>query len=128
MNQTHQYLVCPPAEAMTALQRRRMERMSRRTRSRGMAAHSACRAATSSPRVVGRCCRALSLLSNSSHRCSMGFRSGDFDAHGSTGIPRFARCCLTMMAVWGVAPSCNNVRCGIVFMTGTNALFITSFR
>ena len=110
---------------MTAKQRRRMELVRRRTLSAGMASHSSCRAWRSSAKLVGGCCRALTLLSSWSHRCSMGFRSGDLEGHGSTAIPRFAKWSATILAVCGVAPSCMRVSCGWAAKRGTTESLIT---
>ena len=75
-----------------------------------MAAYSTSRIRLKSKRMEWRvlvlaswCCRALSLLSSSSHR----LRSG------STAIPKLAKLWPTAMAVWGVAPSCMKLSCGL---------------
>ena len=48
----------------------------------------------------------------------MGFRSGDFEGHGSTGMPMFAGCLAVTRAVCGVAPSCSRVKCWFVVKRG----------
>ena len=50
----------------------------------GIVRHSCCNIWRSWSRVWGRGCRWRTRLSSWSHRCSMGFKSGDLEGHGST--------------------------------------------
>ena len=89
-----------------------MDDVKRRIMCLGMLFHSFMSAAPSSWRVVGFGRRFLTLLPSSSHTCSIGDKSGDFDGQPSTLTLFWARNVLVSPAVCGVALSCWNVRPG----------------
>ena len=66
---------------------------SRRNRVCCMAAYSPSGTCLKSKSIAGWRCWTLYPFSSSSYRCSMGFRSRDFEGHGSTKLPRLARTC-----------------------------------
>ncbi len=99
----NQYLVWPPWAITTSRHLFLMEKMRRLHTPRGIASHSSLSASCNCWCEVGRWGRFLILLSSSSQRCSIGFRSGDFEGHGRTGIPMFARWAVVMQAACGLA-------------------------
>ena len=103
---TSQYLVCPPCALMTAVQRRYMEWMRRLIKAIGTWAHTLRNAWRSSAAVVGLGRTSFSRLWISSHRCSMGFKSGQRAGHFMIVVPLCWRKSPVALAVWGRAWSC----------------------
>jgi hypothetical protein len=72
----------------------------------GMAAHSSCRAVARAVSDVGRWGLERSRHSNSSHRCSVGFRSGLWAGQSTSGTLLSKNHSLTDIALWQEALSC----------------------
>ena len=121
----NQYLVWPPSASTTARHLLLMEPMRCLHTSRGIASHSSWSACLNCWSEVGWWGRSRTLLSSSSHRCSMGFRSGDFDGQGNTAIPIFIRWAVVMRAACGLALSCMYTICGLRTKRGTTSGLIT---
>ena len=118
----------PPYAVTTAWHLFLIEKISFLHTSRGIASHSSKRASCSCWSDVGRLGRFLILRSSSSQRCSIGFRSGDFEGHGITGIPMLARWAVVRRAACGLALSCMNTRFGLRTNSGTTVGLMTCSR
>ena len=103
-----------------------MEAMRWRITSCGMAVHSACKAAASWGRVCGWGCRRRRRRSNSSQRCSMGFKSGDLEGQGRTLMLWCLKKTVVSRAVWGRALSCWKTSLTFTMMGCTWGLRISS--
>jgi len=79
-----QYLVCPPLACSTTGTSLGIDSINRRIRSCGILPHSCSRAYCSSCRVCGAGWRLRTRRSKSSHKLSIGFKSGDLEGQGST--------------------------------------------
>ena len=91
-NQTeNQYRVCPPLAAVAALILLWIELTKALTVRIGMLFHSSINAFLSCARVAGGFRRFLTLLSSSSHMCSIGVKSGLYGGHASGAMLLFAR-------------------------------------
>ena len=109
----------PPCAIITERHRCLIEKITFRQTFRGIVLHSSSKAFRSIWSDVGWRGRFLILLSSSSHKCSMGLRSGDFAGHGRTGIPKLVRWSVVIRAVWGLALSCMSVKWGLLVKSGT---------
>ena len=78
-----QYMLCPPLACITARTRLGIDSINRRIRSCGILPHSCSRACGSSCRVCGASWRLRTRRSKSSHKWSIGFKSGDLDGQGA---------------------------------------------
>ena len=78
-----QYLLCHPLACNTARTRLGIDSIDQRIRSCGILPHSCSRACCSSCRICGAGCRLRRRRSKSSHKCSIGFKSGDLDGQGA---------------------------------------------
>ena len=76
----------------------------------GMLFHSSINAFLSCARVAGGFRRFLTLLSSSSHMCSIGVKSGLYGGHASGAMLLFARKCWQTRATCGRALSCCRIR------------------
>ena len=115
---TFQYLVCPPADWITARQRRLIDRLYRLITSIGMLFHSCTSACWSWRSVCGWTGRWRTRRSSRSHSCSIGERSGDFDGHSMTSTLFACRYCVVSRAVCGRALSCWKIAFGLAFTYG----------
>jgi hypothetical protein len=101
-----QCLLCPPLACSTSRTRLGIDSINRRIRSCGILPHSCSRACCSSCRVCGAGWRLRTSRSKLSHKCSIGFKSGDL--YGECRIVTFwlARKSTVARAVYGRALSC----------------------
>ena len=90
--QSH-YLLCPPFACNTARTHLGIDSINRRIRSCGILPHSCSRACCSSCRVCSVGWRLRTRRSKSSHKCSIGFKSGDLRGQGST-VTFCSTCCV----------------------------------
>ena len=130
---TYQYLVCPPCAAVAALIRLCMEFTRVLIMAMGMLFHSSCKACVSWTWLVGAFGRLLTLLSSSSHKCSIGDKSGLNAGQSSGCMLLLARNCWQTLATWGRALSCCNIRfraCTHGTATGRriSSLYLTPFK
>ena len=110
-NQTeNQYRVCPPLGAVAALILHWIELTKALTVCIGMLFHSSINAFLSCARVAGGFRRFLTLLSSSSHMCSIGVKSGLYSGHASGAMLLFARKSWQTRATCGRALSCCRIR------------------
>ena len=107
---TRQYLVCPLRTSVTALILLCMEFIRAFILLMGILSHSSNKAALNWSRVAGAFWRPLTLLSISSHRCSIGNKSGLFGGQSSGLMLWLARKSWQTLATWGRALSCWKIR------------------
>ena len=101
-----QYLVCPPLAFITALILLCMEFTSALIFLIGMFSHSSSNVVRNCPRVLGVFRRLLTRLSSSSHKCSLGDKSGLYSVQSSGTMLLFARKSWQTLATWGRTLSC----------------------
>ena len=82
----NQYLVKAPRLLITATHRRRIEVISLLIGTCGIRCHSSIKAARNWSNVLGCCWRLRTILSNWSHKCSIGDRSVDKAGQGNTSL------------------------------------------
>ena len=110
-NQTeNQYRVCPPLAAVAALILLWIELTKALTVRIGMLFNSSINAFLSCARVAGGFRRFLTLLSSSSHMCSIGVKSGLYGGHASGAMLLFARKSWQTRATCARALSCCRIR------------------
>ena len=100
----------PPLAAVAALILLWIELTKALTVRIGMLFHSSINAFLSCARVAGGFRRFLTLLSSSSHMCSIGFKSGLYGAHASGAMLLFARKSWQTRETCGRALSCCRIR------------------
>ena len=99
--------MCPPLAALILLWKELTKALTVRI---GMLFHSSINAFLSCARVAGRFQRFLTLLSSSSHMCSIGVKSGLCCGHASGAMLLFARKSWQTRATCGRALSCCRIR------------------
>ena len=107
---TRQYLVCPPRASVTALILLCMEIIRAFILLMGIVSHSSNKEALHWSRVAGAFRRPLTLLSISSHRCSIEDKSGLYGGQSSGLMLWLARKSWQTLATWGRALSCWKIR------------------
>ena len=107
---TRQYLVCPPCTSVTALILLCMEFIRAFILLMGILSHSSNKAALNWSRVAVAFRCLLTLLSISSHRCSIGDKSGLYGGQSSGLMLWLARKSWQTLATWGRALSCWKIR------------------
>ena len=107
---THQYLVCRSRASVTALILLCMEFIRAFILLMGILSHSSNKAALNWSRVAGTFRCPLTLLSISSHRCSIGDKSGLYGGQSSGLMLWLARKSWQTLATWGRALSCWKIR------------------
>jgi hypothetical protein len=107
---TRQYLVCPPCTSVTALILLCMEFIRAFILLMGILSHSSNKAAPNWSRVAGAFRRPLTLLSISSHRCSIGDKSGLYGGQSNGLMLWLGRKSWRTLATWGGALSCWKIR------------------
>jgi hypothetical protein len=118
---TRQYLVCTPRASVTALILLCMELIRAFILLMGILSHSSNKATLNWSRVAGEFRRSLTLLSISSHRCSIGDKSGLYGGQSSGLILWLARKSWQTLATWGQALCCWKIRwCCCTNGTATN--------
>ena len=112
----------PPLALMTAVQRRRIEKMGRRIVQSSMASHSLLKASAISAGFLGGLGPFLTAVPMIDQMFSIGLRSGDLGGHGVITLMLLAcRKAWVVLAVWTVQPSCWNSmlsRLGRLFKRG----------
>lgn len=106
---TRQYRVWPPSFSKHSRTLDRIEPHRRRTVLLGILSHSCCRASANCLTVRGAGWRARTRRPNSSHMCSITFRSGEREGQGKTLIPCWRKKSWVNRAVCGRALSCWNI-------------------
>ena len=102
--------MCPPFSLVTTLIFLVIEFMRALIRLMGMLFHSSTRARVNWARVAGGGLHCRACLSNSSHRCSVGDKSGLYGGQSSGWALLFARKTWQILVTWGLALSCCRVR------------------
>ena len=97
---TVQYRVWPPWTLRTAVHRRLIDSTSRRRVAPGIACHSCCSSCARSWRVAGGGLMARTRRPSTSHRCSMGLRSGERAGQSILTTPCCRRKVRTTAARW----------------------------
>ena len=107
---TSQYLVWPPFASCSATHLLRIELIRLLIVACGMLSHSSSMAVQSSWILSGTGTRCRTRQSRASQTCSMGDMSGEYAGHGRTGTFSASRNCVQILATWGCALSCWNMR------------------
>jgi hypothetical protein len=101
-----QYLLYPPLACNTARTRLGIDSINRRIQSCGISPHSCSKSCCSSCRVCSAGWRLHTRRFKSSHKCSIGLKSGDLGGQGSTVTFWLARKSTVARVVCGRALSC----------------------
>ena len=105
---------------MQAITRCLADVVKRRMTLGGISRQLSTRHLSSSWRLAGCTGRRLSCLSRWSHKCSIGFMSGEHAGHGKTLILLLFKKSCVSLAVWGLALSCwKRIPCGCCWIKGS---------
>ncbi len=107
---TSQYLVLPPFASRSATHLLRIELIRLLIVACGMLVHSSSMAVRSYWILAGTGARCRICRSRASQTCSMGDMSGEYADHARTGMFSASRNCVQILATWGRALSCCNMR------------------
>ncbi len=107
---TSRYLVWPPFASCSATHLLRIELTRLSIVACGMLAHSSSMAVWSCWILAGTGTRCRIHRSRASQTCSMGDMSGVYAGHARTGMFSASRNCVRILATWGCALSCCNMR------------------
>ncbi len=107
---TSQYLVWPPFASRSATHLLRIELIRLLIVACGMLVHSSSMAVRSCWILAGTGTRCRIRRSRASQTCSMGDMSGEYAGHARTGMFSASRNCVQILATWGRALSCCNMR------------------
>ena len=107
---TSQYLVWPPFASCSATHLLRIEFIRLSIVACGMLVHSSSMAVRSCWILVGTGTRCRIRRSSTSQTCSMGDMSGEYAGHARTGTFSASKNCVQILATWGRALSCWNMR------------------
>ena len=110
---------CPLWAAIQAVHRALIEATSLSIVSWGMMSHSAASASRSCAAFVGWGCLFCRRLPSSSHKCSIGAKSGDMAGQCNTSTPLVLRNCWVMRAECGLALSCCRWKPSLPCMNGS---------
>ncbi len=113
---TSQYLVWPPFASRSATHLLRMELIRLLIVACRMFVHSSSMAVRSCWILTGTGTRCRIRRSRASQTCSMGNMSGEYAGHTRTGMFSASRDCVQILATWGRALSCSNMRNGHEWM------------
>ncbi len=113
-----QYLVWPQFASRSATHLLRIELIRLLIVGRGMLVHSSSMAVRSCWILGGTGTRCHIRRSRASQTCSMGDMSGEYAGHARTGMFSASRNCVQILATWGCALSCCNMRWWL-WMNGT---------
>ncbi len=105
-----QYLVWPPFATCSATHLLRIELIRLLNMACGMLVHSSSMAVRCCWILAGTGTRCCIRRSRASQTCSMGDMSGEYAGHARTGMFSAYRNCVQILATWGHALSCCNIR------------------
>ncbi len=105
-----QYLVWPPFVSRSATHLLHIELIRLLIVACGMLVHSSLMAVRSCWILAGTGTRCCIRRSRASQTCSMGDMSGEYASHARTGMFSASRNCVQILAAWGRALSCCNMR------------------
>ena len=108
--ETSQYLVWPPFVSCSMTYLIHIELIRLLIVASGALSHSSSMALQSCWLLVGTGTRCRTYQSRASQTCSMGDMSGEYAGHGRTGTFSASRNCVQILATWGCALSCWNMR------------------
>ncbi len=106
----NQYLVWPPFVSLSATHLLRIELIRFLIVACGILVHSSLMAVKSCWILAGTGTRCHIRRSRTSQTCSMGDMSGEYAGHARTGMFSASRNCVQILATWGHALSCCNMR------------------
>ncbi len=115
---TSKYLVWPPIASRSATHLLRIELIRLLIVACGMLVHSSSMAVRSCWILAGTGTRCRIRRSRASQTCSTGDMSGEYAGHARTGMFSASRNCVQILATWGRALSCCNMRwcCSMIML------------